>query len=397
MISLNEARSMIAATVAPLASVQESLEDVHGRVLREDVAASEDVPAFDRSAMDGYAIARDDPSARFAVVGEVRPGEEPRFTLQPGECARVFTGSKIPTGASQVIMQEEVVREGEWIVAQQRNGPAHIRVRGEDARAGDALLRAGTRLRAPEMALLAQLGVVRPWVSPAPQVIHLVTGGELVPPANAPGPGQIRDSNSTLVASLLREAGARLVHQENCGDDVAAMLRGLDAVPADGWDLLLISGGASVGDYDFGERALAAAGFEVRFRKINLRPGKPLIFATCERKIAFVIPGNPVSHFVTFHVAIRSALELLAGGDPAWPLASIVLEGTLPGKMDARETYWPVHLLISAGELRVQPLAWQSSGDLCGLKSANALVQISAGEEAPRAGSAVKCLLLDHR
>ena len=169
----------------------------------------------------------------------------------------------------------------------------------------------GIRLGPGETALLAQAGVVSPCVSPLPRVLHLATGGELVAPSELPGPGQIRDSNSTLIAALLAESGAVLAAQQRCGDDLGALVARIRNEAVDSWDLLLISGGASVGDYDFGQRALAELEFVVHFQGINLRPGKPLVFATRGHQAAFIIPGNPVSHFAVFHLAISAALEAM--------------------------------------------------------------------------------------
>ncbi len=393
MISLAEARASIAAAVQPLASVETPLASAQGRVLRADVAADEDMPAFDRSAMDGYALGAEDRSERFRVVGEIQPGTASAMKIGVGECARIFTGAQIPAGASQVIMQENVTREGEWITPVRRDAKTWIRRRGEDARRGDLLLRAGVRLGAGELALLAQLGVVQPRVSPAPRVIHFTTGNELTDPAAVPGAGQIRDSNSTLIAALLADCGARLAHQRRCGDALDTLTAGIVAA-GDAWDVLLISGGASVGDYDFGARALEALGFAIHFRQINLRPGKPLIFATRGPQCAFVIPGNPVSHFVTFHTAIRHALECLENAPSSWVLARPELAEDLPSPPDARETFWPARLEIHDGALRVQPLAWQSSGDLRGLVGANALLRIAPGTGPVRAGQLAECLLL---
>ena len=218
MISLAEARTIIAEAVRPLDSAATPLAAAQGRVLREDVAAEEDLPAFDRSAMDGYAVGAEDRSERFRVVGEIQPGAAPVVEIRTGECTRIFTGAQIPAGASQVIMQENVEREGEWITPARRDAKTWIRHRGEDARCGDVLLRAGVRLGAGELALLAQLGVMQPRVSPAPRVIHFATGNELTDPAATPAAGQIRDSNSTLIAALLADCGARLTHQRRCGD-----------------------------------------------------------------------------------------------------------------------------------------------------------------------------------
>ena len=393
MISLAEARAIIAREVGALDSEATPLAGAQGRVLREDVAAVEDLPAFDRSAMDGYAVGAEDRSERFRVVGEIQPGAAPVVEIRTGECARIFTGAQIPAGASQVIMQENVERDGEWITPARRDAKMWIRHRGEDARRGDVLLRAGVRLGAGELALLAQLGVVQPRVSPAPRVIHFATGNELTDPATTPAAGQIRDSNSTLIAALLADCGARLTHQRRCGDALETLFAAVTAA-GDAWDMLLISGGASVGDYDFGARALGALGFTIHFRQINLRPGKPLIFATHGRQCAFVIPGNPVSHFVTFHTAIRLALECLENVPPSWSLAHIALAADLPAKPDARETFWPAHVALTDGALRAHPLAWQSSGDLRGLVGANALLPLAPGAGPLRAGELTKCLLL---
>ena len=393
MISLAEARASIAAAVQPLASVETPLASAQGRVLRADVAAEEDMPAFDRSAMDGYAVGAEDRSKRFRVVSEIQPGAAPAVEIRAGECVRIFTGAQIPAGAAQVIMQENVTREGEWMTPARRDAKTWIRHRGEDARRGDVLLRAGVRLGAGELALLAQLGVVQPRVSPAARVIHFATGNELTDPAAMPAAGQIRDSNSTLIAALLADCGARLTHQRRCGDSLDKLTAAI-AAAGEAWDALLISGGASVGDYDFGARALEALGFTIHFRQINLRPGKPLIFATRARQCAFVIPGNPVSHFVTFHTAIRHALECLESAPPSWVLARPELAEDLPAKPDARETFWPAHVAPRDGALRAHPLAWQSSGDLRGLVGANALLRIAPGTGPVRAGELAECLLL---
>ena len=393
MISLAEARSIIAGAVQPLDAEAVPLGAALGRVLREDVAAGEDMPAFDRSAMDGYALAADDGSARFRVVAEVQPGAAAAVEIGRGECARIFTGAQIPAGATQVLMQEEAERDGEWITPRQRDARTWIRRRGEDARRGDVLLRAGGRLGAGELALLAQVGAVAPRVSPAVRVVHLATGNELVDPAAEPAAGQIRDSNSTLIAALLAECGAGLVRQGRCGDSLEGLVAAVEEAGG-AWDALLISGGASVGDYDFGTRALEALGFTVHFRQMNLRPGKPLVFATRGRQAAFVIPGNPVSHFVTFHTAIRLALERLEGAPRHWPVAPLELGSDLAAKPDARETFWPARVAVGDGVLRAHPLAWQSSGDLRGLVGANALLQIAPGSGAVSKGRSVPALLL---
>jgi molybdopterin molybdotransferase len=394
MISLDDARALIAEKLRPLAAVRVPLAAARGRVLMEEAMAAEDAPAFDRSAMDGYAVDAGDRAGRFRVVGEVQPGAGGGLRIGPGECARIFTGAAIPAGASQVLMQEQVKREGEFMIPLSRGAETHIRRRGEDARAGSVLLRAQTRLGATELALLAQLGVVAPLVSPAVRALHFTTGNELVDPATQPGAGQIRDTNSTLVVALLAERGAEVVAHRRCGDSLAALADAVEANDAASWDLLLVSGGASVGDYDFGARALERLGFTIHFRQLDLRPGKPLIFATRGGQAAFVIPGNPVSHFATFHTAIARAIECLEGAREHWPLATLPLAQPIADAASARETWWPARVAATAGVLSVTPLAWQSSGDLCGLASANALIRIPPRSQPFAAGAPACCLLL---
>jgi molybdopterin molybdotransferase len=396
MISLEEARALIAQKVQPLAAVSVPLPEAHERVLREEVVAPEDIPAFDRSAMDGYAVGLDDRSERFRVVAEIQPGAGSSVRIGPGECARIFTGAAIPAGASQVIMQEDTERDGDFMKLVRRNDATHIRRRGEDARAGSVLLRGGTRLAPAELALLAHVGLTTPPVSPAVRAIHFTTGNELVDPSCQPAPGQIRDTNSTLIGAMLADRGAALVHQGRCGDSLEA-LAGAIGGAAPTWDLLLISGGASVGDYDFGARALEQLGFAIHFRQMNLRPGKPLIFATRGPQAAFVIPGNPVSHFVTFHTTIARAIECLEGAPASWPVASVLLGDAITEGPNPRETWWPARVRLGDAGFSAAPLAWQSSGDLCGIASTNGLIRIPPRSQPFAVGAKVDCLLLDHR
>jgi molybdopterin molybdotransferase len=394
MISLAEARAVIAGKISPLAPLPAALEMAGGRVLREDVCADADVPAFDRSAMDGYAVALDDPSEKFRITGEIQPGVEPGIKIGKGECVRIFTGAQIPEGSSQVLMQEHVRVENGFIIPTQRVKATNIRRRGEDAWKGDLLLRSGTRLGAGELALLASVGAAEPQISPPVRVAHLATGNELVEPSEIPKPGQIRNSNSALVAALVHRFGGEISRQELLPDDFGRLR---DAVEReeDNFELLLVSGGASVGDYDFGKKLLTALGYQIHFTQINLRPGKPLVFATRENQAAFILPGNPVSHFVTLHVAVRLALEKFAGASESWPLAKIRLAENFGFRPDARETYWPARTEIRDGELVVHALRWQSSGDVTGLTGSNALIRFAGQSPAPEAGKPVETLLLE--
>jgi molybdopterin molybdotransferase len=394
MISLAAARALIAEHISPLRATVAPLSEASGRVLHQDILAKEDVPAFDRSAMDGYAVGLNDGSEKFRVVAEIQPGAAPKTKIHRGECARIFTGAPIPAGATQVLMQENVRVEGDFIVPLEKSRATHIRRRGEDACKGDLLLKSGTRLGAGELALLASLGVARPKISPAVRVAHLVTGNELAAPDQKLKRGQVRDSNSPLVAAFVRQFGGEIVRQERVADDFSLLLKKAHALK-NAFDLLLLSGGASVGDYDFGKRLLSDLGFQVHFTAVSLRPGKPLVFATRGKKAAFILPGNPVSHFVTLHVAVRLALEKFSGANVSWPLAKIRLAENFEAKPGNRETFWPARVEIQNGELVARPLRWQSSGDVTALAGANALLQLPAGAQPPGAGKDVSVLMLE--
>ncbi|MEO6741616.1 MAG: molybdopterin molybdotransferase MoeA, partial [Chthoniobacteraceae bacterium] len=344
MLSIPEARALIAQIVHVLPPLRVPLAQAQGRTLRESVVAEEDIPGFDRSAMDGYAIRAEDPAAEFRVVCDIPAGTVPTRAIGPGECARVFTGSPIPEGATQVIVQEVTERKGDLVSFSQRGKGNNIRMRGEDAREGSVLVERGTRLGPVELSLCAQLGKTAPLVAPRPRILHVATGSELVSPDETPGAGKIRDSNSTLVAALAQESGAEMAVQLRIGDDAAQLLDAISAADVESWDVLLLSGGASVGDHDFGARTLRELGFSLHFTQLNLRPGKPLIFATRGRRLAFVIPGNPLSHIVCWHLVIRAALDMLATGALEFALVDAPLGGTVALKGNARETWWPARI-----------------------------------------------------
>jgi molybdopterin molybdotransferase len=404
MVSLTEARRLILDMVEPLDPVACFLSDAHGRRLQQTVKAPEDQPPFDRSAMDGYAIGLQDKAERFRIVGVVEPGDGEAFKVAAGECARIFTGARLPAGLSKVIPQEQASVEGEWMRPLVRSDETWVRHRGEDACAGDVLLKPGVSIGAGEVALLASVGVVYPVVSQRPTVVHITTGNELVDPAVTPKLGQIRDSNAVLIAALARQYGAVVSRHSRAGDSLEALVGAVLAANVQPWQVLLISGGASVGDFDFGVRALELLGFEIHFRRVNLRPGKPLVFGTRGKQLAFVIPGNPLSHFVTFHLAIELALHALTDGmmDPrcaslAEQCLRLPLDASIPLKPDSRETWCPANVFVKNAELRARPLPWNSSGDLRGMLEANALVRLPSGGGSVAAGSLVECLLLTVR
>jgi molybdopterin molybdotransferase len=404
--SLDEARAEIRSRSRPLPAVRTPLAEALGRVLRETIYAPEDLPPVDRSTRDGYAIRADDASKTFSVVDTIHAADWKPRQLKPGEAVRVATGAVLPCGGLRVVMQEHVERDGDKLHVVRRENSTNVRLRGEEVRQGQPLVSAGTKLNAGALAILATVGCVEPLISPRLRVCHFTTGDEIIPPSQTPKPGQIRDSNSILIRGLLQnfpcdvEQGHLPENFEAAMLEIAARKPGIENA-----DVLLVSGGASVGEKDFTRALLEQLGFEIVFSQINLRPGRPLIFgvnggasvpasrtpqdeASRSRlvsslappnkvRVAFGLPGNPLSHFVCFHFAVATALAGLTGGEPPE-----FLRGQLAEKLDdkpcPRETLWPARLEWNEATPRLRLLAWASSGDITCLAAANALVRVPA-------------------
>jgi molybdopterin molybdotransferase len=345
-------------------------------VLRADARADADAPPFDASAMDGYALHKNSIRQPLRLIGEVQAGSPFTGKIGPGECVRIFTGAPVPPGCDCVIKQEDVVREGESVSVQQADGPDFIRRRGENRRAGDLIIPANTHLSAADLAALASAGITQPEVARVPRCAHLVTGNELISPDQKPTGAKIRDSNSTLIAALLQSQGAELVAHAHARDDLATALTTTTALPEH--DVLLISGGASVGDHDFSRPLLDALGFTLHFQTLNLRPGKPLVFASKGNRLAFALPGNPVSHWVVFHLFVAPLLQHLQTGAAVEPprLKGRLSAGITLPSADKRQTFWPSRAAIVEGSYELTPMPLASSGDSSGLVGANALLPL---------------------
>ena len=388
--SLDEAMAEIRSRCQPLPAVRAPLAEIFGRVLRETVCAPEDLPPFDRSARDGYAILSTEMREVFQVVDTLHAADWKPRSLQSGQAVRVATGTALPCGGLRVVMQEHVERQGDRIRVLKHERASNIRLRGEDVKAGQPLVQAGVRLNAGALALLATAGCARPLVSPRPRVAHFTTGDELVPPHQIPGPGQIRDSNSSLIRGLLQSVPCDL-EQTHLPEDFETTWRQLNPGQLAQVDLILVSGGASVGDKDFTRPLLERLGFEIVFAQVNVRPGKPLLFGVDGARAAFGLPGNPLSHFVCFHFAVALALARLAGES-----APAFLRAPLAAKLDdepcPRETLWPARLEWNAGAPQLRPLVWASSGDLACLPDANALIRVPANQGSLPQGAEVDFL-----
>jgi molybdopterin molybdotransferase len=390
--SLDEAIAEIQSRCQPLTGVLVRLEEAFGRVLRETVCATEDLPTSDRSTRDGFAILQNDTAENFQVVDTIHAADWKPRELKSGEAVKIATGAPLPCENLRVVMQENVERSGDKIRILKRESVLNFRKRGEDVKAGQSLVPAGARLDARKLALLATAGCAQPLVSPRLRVVHFTTGDEIVPPDQTPQPGQIRDSNSILIRGLLQKFPCDL-EQNHLPEDLERAKSQIANRKSEieNADLILVSGGASVGEKDFTRPLLEWLGFEIIFSQVNVRPGKPLIFGVNGSPVAFGLPGNPLAHFVCFHFAVATALAKLTGeSSPKF------LRGKLAAKLDdqpfPRETLWPARLEMLRGQIILRPLAWASSGDVTCLAQANALIRVPANQGSIDAGAEVDFL-----
>jgi molybdopterin molybdotransferase len=356
-----------------------------GRVLREAAWADTDQPPFDRSSVDGYAVRIDDRSTRFRVVDEIRAGDWKPRALQPGETVRIATGGALPDDRLQVVMKEHAREEDGRLVVVDRGSEPNIRRKGEDAKQGQELVGVGTTLAPGALALMASVGCTEPRVTQLPNVLHLATGNEIVPPDQKPERGQIRDSNSTLVRAFFCQSGIEPT-QIRAGEDRTAIQSALQSAirnpqsAIERVDLLVISGGASVGEHDFTRSLLEELGFTIHVSRTTTRPGKPMIFGSRGNAAAFGLPGNPLAHFVCLNLYVRQALWRFSGARQSPDFCQGVLAAEFGAHSSERETLWPARMNLVEGEAHLTPLRWQSSGDLTSLAKTNALARVAPNQ-----------------
>ncbi len=351
-----------------------------GRVLAESVVADRDYPPFDRATRDGFAVRAADASvagATLKCIGEIKAGGAFDRVVGPGECVQIMTGAAVPRGADSVVMIEHVRIAGERVTLERTTEAGkNIVPRGSEARSGRELLGVGTRLGYAEMALAAQVGNHRVGVFARPRVAILSTGDEVVDIAAIPGPLQIRNGNGVALETLVALTGGEPAPLGNAPDEKAELRRrierGLEA------DILVLSGGVSMGKYDLVEGVLASLGAEIFFDGVEIRPGRPAVFGMCRGKPVFGLPGNPVSTMVTFELFVVPAIDLL-GGAASRPL--MLLGARLAHDVHERGalTHFVPAQLTGAnpgGEPRVATLAWQGSGDTVAVARANAFLVV---------------------
>jgi molybdopterin molybdotransferase len=406
MLSVGDARSQILARCQPLPAEMMPLQPATlGRILAESIASDLDMPPFNKSMMDGYAVRSADlPSGTgvLTVVEEICAGQVPRLPLAPGLCSRIMTGAPIPPGADAVIVVERTRMLDEnrvEIAGEPPRAGQNILPRGSEMCRGDVVLPRGSRLTPQAFGVLAAVGRTSVLQVLPPKVAILATGDELVEPGTTPGPGQIRNSNAPMLLAQAARAGAAPLPL-GIGRDDPRSLRPLIREGLRTAQVLILSGGVSAGKLDLVPDLLREEGVEAHFHKVHLKPGKPLFFGTWQGegglpRLVFGLPGNPVSSFVCFELFIRPALRCLGGyADLDLPSVSAMLAADFSHRSD-RPTYHPVGLKLVAEGWQCLPVPWVGSADLRAFLAAHGLAVLPAGDHDFRAGQRLDVLRLE--
>jgi molybdopterin molybdotransferase len=395
MISVSEARAIIESHVKRGSAERVALADALGRTLAEPIIARRALPPFRASAMDGYAVRSGDTPGVFRVVGEAGAGRALAQELQAGECARIFTGAPLPDGADAVLIQEDARREADTVSAPHVSRGRHVREVGVDFAGGARLLEPPVLIGGAELALIAAAGKADAPVTAKPRVLVMGGGDEIVSPGAEPAPAQIFDSASYGVAGLATSWGARAATTPPFRDSVGAIAAAIDE-GLRRCDLIVVIGGASVGDHDHARRAIRELGATLLFEKVALRPGKPTWFAIRDGKTVLGLPGNPTSAFVCARLFLRPAIDKMLGRDPQ--AASAIRYARLARPLEAngpRETYLRSRTRCDdSGQVWVEAAPNQDSSLVSVFANSNTLIVRAPGAPAANAGEVVPTLTI---
>ena len=400
MIPVSEAIRIVLQHSPRLEFEAAALGEALGRILAEDIIADSDLPPFDRAQMDGYAVRAADVAAapaRLRIVGESAAGAGWHHEMKTGEAVRIMTGAPVPKGADavqQVELTREVDSGSQVEILEPVAAGRSIVKQAAEIKAGETVLRAGEDINAAMIATLASFGYAQVKVGRRPRVAVMATGSELVDVDKKPGTDQIRDSNNYTIAAYATLAGATVERWPLAGDDTEELKKQIKQAVATS-DVLITSGGVSMGVYDFMKPALKELGAEIFFERVALRPGKPTVFARLGTTLIFGLPGNPVSVAATFNLFARAALRKMQGAkQPGLIEETAVLARAVKGSVD-RESYLPAILRTDEkGTLLAEPLKWGGSSDFVAFAHATVLISVPAGVRGLTVGERVRIVRL---
>jgi molybdopterin molybdotransferase len=382
-IKFDDAFEIVMDSARRLGTERVEIDVAFNRILAEDVVSDIDVPPFDKSTRDGFACRRADLANELTVIETIPAGTLPKKAVGPNQCAKIMTGAVVPDGADCVIMVEHIESVGQNKIRLTRNPPyvwreTNIRPRGQDVKKGDVVLRAGCRIGAPHIAVLASHGCIKPLVFLQPRVGIIATGDELVEPSQTPTSCQIRNSNSFQLTAQVRSAGAMATNYGIAVDTEEAIDAMIKKARHQN-DVLILSGGVSVGDYDLVRGILEKNDFRLLFERIAVKPGRPTVFGISDQPAplyCFGLPGNPVSTFVTFGLLVKPFLFKLMGYNFVPPVTHRQLDKTITRKKSERDSWLPV---VFTEDNKVAAIEYHGSAHIYALCEANGLLCIPAG------------------
>ena len=388
MISLEEALKIISGFAKTENETEKvALSDSLHRVLGANVFADTDFPSFDKSAVDGYAILKSDINNSLQVIEFIPAGKKPEKKILPGTCSNIMTGAMIPEGAEMVVMKEDVVVNGNEISITNPNSKENILLQGEDVEKGSLLLKKGIEISPAIIGLLASAGVSEPVVFKKPLISILATGDELVNPNEIPEPPKIRNSNSAQLEALATESGAKTIHSAQVGDDKQLIFEAVRNSLINS-DIVVITGGASVGDLDFTAEVFEKLEAKIHFTKIAIQPGKPALFATVGNKLLFGLSGNPVSSFVQFQLFVKPVIQALTGRNFEPKEIKIPISIDQKRKRAERQLFFPVKF---TEKMEAEPIDYHGSAHLNAYQSADGMAYFPVGIYEIKKGDFSQC------
>ena len=385
MIPVSKALKIISRETPTVRPERVALEDSIGRILAEDIIADSDLPPFDRSQMDGYAVKAADTlhaPVTLPLVGESAAGRGWHKSLKSGEAIRIMTGAAVPTGADAVQRLEVAKENGDWVTLREATEVGKFIVsKGKEVKRGKTVVRNGERITAANISIPAAFGYAKVKVAKQPRVAIISTGSEIVDVRKKPGRDQIRNSNSVMLKALCEQAGAVATVYPNVGDDLSSLKSQISNAIRNS-DVLITTGGVSVGKYDLTKLALKELGAEIFFERVALKPGKPTVFGRLKKSLVFGLPGNPVSAAVTFYLFVRKAILLMqSAGITELEMATAIAAKPIKSTKE-RDVYLPSALeILTDGRLLVEPVNWHGSSDFVGFSHADALAVIPKGSK----------------
>ena len=374
------------------------IREAYGRILAESVYLDTDQPPFDRSMRDGYAVLSEDIQelpARLKCLGEVKAGEVSSLCLKKGEALQIMTGAPVPAGADAVVMVEYTERPNsdEVIILKSSTSKSNIALKGSERKVGDLLVSKGDRVSSIELGGLASVGKSQIYLFKRPTVGILTTGDELVEVDEKPGPGQIRNSNAYLLYSQVLKIGGIPKILSTATDNIKDLRNQINKGLRN--DVLLISGGVSMGKYDLVEPVMSELGIQIYFESVTMRPGKPTVYARKGKQFVFGLPGNPVSTFVAFELFVNPVLKTLQGlGPGTHPIIRGRLEREVIEK-SGRTTFLPAVVADQGDGVKVDPVAWKGSADIFSMVGANGLIVVPLETERLSPGDLVDIILFE--